>query len=184
MSRVSASLLICRHTSNPLIPGIWTSRSNRSGCPRRNSFSADSPSPAVITEKPSRDNRPSNADKVDSWSSATKIVSDIQLGLPPHLVANILPQSVSFPISTPVPPLLVTFFYPLYQCFLGICLPFFTFRAIENCPETGTLRPMVIPRKVLVYTRKGCHLCEIVKESLVKLARRGSFVWHEIDVDT
>jgi len=43
---------------------------------------------------------------------------------------------------------------------------------------------MVIPRKVLVYTRKGCHLCEIVKESLVKLARRGSFVWHEIDVDT
>ncbi len=42
---------------------------------------------------------------------------------------------------------------------------------------------MVIPRKVLVYTRKGCHLCEIVKESLVKLARRGSFVWHEIDVD-
>ena len=42
---------------------------------------------------------------------------------------------------------------------------------------------MDIPRKVLVYTRKGCHLCEIVKESLVKLARRGSFVWNEVDVD-
>ena len=40
------------------------------------------------------------------------------------------------------------------------------------------------PRQVLVYTRKGCHLCEIVKESLVKLERRGLFRWHEVDVDT
>ncbi|HWX92227.1 MAG TPA: glutaredoxin family protein [Terriglobales bacterium] len=43
---------------------------------------------------------------------------------------------------------------------------------------------MDVPRKVLVYTRKGCHLCEIVKESIVKLARRGGFVWQEVDVDT
>ncbi len=40
------------------------------------------------------------------------------------------------------------------------------------------------PRQVLVYTRKGCHLCEIVKESLVKLERRGLFHWREVDVDT
>jgi len=43
---------------------------------------------------------------------------------------------------------------------------------------------MDVPRKVLVYTRKGCHLCEIVKESIMKLARRGGFVWQEVDVDT
>ena len=37
---------------------------------------------------------------------------------------------------------------------------------------------------VIVYSRKGCHLCEVVKESLSKLSRRGSFIWHEVDVDT
>ena len=42
---------------------------------------------------------------------------------------------------------------------------------------------MDVPRQVLVYTRKGCHLCEIVKESIVKLARSGGFVWQEVDVD-
>ena len=39
-------------------------------------------------------------------------------------------------------------------------------------------------RSVVVYSRKGCHLCEVVKESLSKLARRGSFTWREIDVDS
>jgi glutaredoxin len=38
-------------------------------------------------------------------------------------------------------------------------------------------------RAVVVYSRKGCHLCEVVKESLDKLSRRGGFTWHEIDVD-
>lgn len=40
------------------------------------------------------------------------------------------------------------------------------------------------PREVVVYSRKGCHLCEIVKESLVKLQRQGGFTWREIDVDS
>ena len=40
------------------------------------------------------------------------------------------------------------------------------------------------PRQVIVYSRKGCHLCEIVKESLVKLQKRGGFTWREIDVDS
>jgi glutaredoxin len=40
------------------------------------------------------------------------------------------------------------------------------------------------PRQVLLYTRKGCHLCEVVKESLLKLHRRGGFQWSEIDVDS
>lgn len=39
-------------------------------------------------------------------------------------------------------------------------------------------------RSVVVYSRKGCHLCEVVKESLAKLERRGGFTWHEIDVDS
>jgi glutaredoxin len=39
-------------------------------------------------------------------------------------------------------------------------------------------------QEVIIYSRKGCHLCEIVKESLVKLHKRGGFDWHEIDVDS
>jgi glutaredoxin len=39
-------------------------------------------------------------------------------------------------------------------------------------------------RDVVVYSRKGCHLCEIVKETLTKLQRRGGFRWREVDVDT
>jgi len=37
---------------------------------------------------------------------------------------------------------------------------------------------------VLVYSRKGCHLCEIVKETLIRLERRGGFTWREVDVDS
>jgi glutaredoxin len=43
---------------------------------------------------------------------------------------------------------------------------------------------MTAPRDVLLYTRKGCHLCEIVKESLHKLERRGGFIWREVDVES
>jgi glutaredoxin len=39
-------------------------------------------------------------------------------------------------------------------------------------------------RNVTVYSRKGCHLCEIVKETLTKLQRRGGFVWSEVDVES
>lgn len=39
-------------------------------------------------------------------------------------------------------------------------------------------------RDVVVYSRKGCHLCEVVKETLTKLERRGGFTWREIDVDS
>jgi len=43
---------------------------------------------------------------------------------------------------------------------------------------------MTEPREVVLYSRKGCHLCEIVKESLTKLHKRGGFTWREIDVDS
>jgi glutaredoxin len=39
-------------------------------------------------------------------------------------------------------------------------------------------------REVVLYTRKGCHLCEVVKETLTKLHRRGGFQWREVDVDS
>ena len=39
-------------------------------------------------------------------------------------------------------------------------------------------------RQVVIYSRKGCHLCELVKESLSKLSRRGGFTWREVDVDS
>ncbi len=42
---------------------------------------------------------------------------------------------------------------------------------------------MSASRSVVVYSRKGCHLCEVVKESLSKLSRRGGFTWQEVDVD-
>jgi glutaredoxin len=43
---------------------------------------------------------------------------------------------------------------------------------------------MSMPRQVVVYSRKGCHLCEIVKETLSKLHKRGGFTWQEVDVDS
>src|ERR1019366_5032387 len=54
----------------------------------------------------------------------------------------------------------------------------------KACTQTDTLPRMMKPREVVVYSRKGCHLCEIVKESIVKLHRRGGFTWREIDVDS
>ena len=45
-------------------------------------------------------------------------------------------------------------------------------------------QPKPMPRDVVVYSRKGCHLCEIVKESLSKLQRRGGFQWREVDVES
>jgi glutaredoxin len=44
--------------------------------------------------------------------------------------------------------------------------------------------PVEFIRQVIVYSRKGCHLCEVVKESLTKLSRRGGFSWQEVDVDS
>jgi glutaredoxin len=55
---------------------------------------------------------------------------------------------------------------------------------LESLNQTDRLPRMTEPREVVVYSRKGCHLCEIVKESIVKLHKRGGFTWREIDVDS
>jgi glutaredoxin len=36
---------------------------------------------------------------------------------------------------------------------------------------------------VILYTRQGCHLCDVVKETLQRLEHRAHFTWREIDVD-
>jgi len=37
--------------------------------------------------------------------------------------------------------------------------------------------------EVLVYSRKGCHLCDVVKEQLAQLEPHHDFQWSEIDID-
>ena len=37
---------------------------------------------------------------------------------------------------------------------------------------------------VIVYSRKQCHLCDEVKDTLQRLASRAHFQWREIDIDS
>lgn len=34
-----------------------------------------------------------------------------------------------------------------------------------------------------MYSRKGCHLCDIVKQDLTRLEGAAEFQWHEVDID-
>ena len=45
---------------------------------------------------------------------------------------------------------------------------------IYNCPM----------HNVVVYSREGCHLCEVVKETLIQAERYADFQWSELDIDT
>lgn len=36
---------------------------------------------------------------------------------------------------------------------------------------------------VIVYSRKGCHLCDVVKETLIQLQGDADFEWREVDID-
>jgi glutaredoxin len=36
---------------------------------------------------------------------------------------------------------------------------------------------------VVVYSRKECHLCEVVKETLERLQKEADFNWREVDID-
>lgn len=36
---------------------------------------------------------------------------------------------------------------------------------------------------VVVYSREGCHLCEVVKETLTQLQGQADFRWREVDID-
>lgn len=36
---------------------------------------------------------------------------------------------------------------------------------------------------VVVYSRKGCHLCDVVKETLAQVEGEVEFQWREVDID-
>jgi glutaredoxin len=36
---------------------------------------------------------------------------------------------------------------------------------------------------VVVYSREGCHLCDVVKETLRQMQGEASFQWREVDID-
>lgn len=36
---------------------------------------------------------------------------------------------------------------------------------------------------VVVYSRKGCHLCDVVKETLTQVQEEADFQWREVDID-
>lgn len=36
---------------------------------------------------------------------------------------------------------------------------------------------------VVVYSRKGCHLCDVVKETLEQAKDDAAFEWREVDID-
>ncbi|MGA7523254.1 MAG: glutaredoxin family protein [Acidobacteriaceae bacterium] len=38
--------------------------------------------------------------------------------------------------------------------------------------------------EVVVYSRNGCHLCDVVKQTLAQLQPSADFHWREIDIDT
>lgn len=46
-------------------------------------------------------------------------------------------------------------------------------------------KPNYNPRMhdVLVYSRNGCHLCDVVKATLAQLQPSADFQWHDIDID-
>ena len=37
---------------------------------------------------------------------------------------------------------------------------------------------------VVVYSRKGCHLCDVVKETLRRVEGEAEFQWREVDIDS
>lgn len=36
---------------------------------------------------------------------------------------------------------------------------------------------------VIVYSRSGCHLCDVIKETLTQLQGQADFHWREVDID-
>ncbi len=37
--------------------------------------------------------------------------------------------------------------------------------------------------EVVVYSRAGCHLCDVLKETLKQSHGKADFVWREVDID-
>lgn len=37
--------------------------------------------------------------------------------------------------------------------------------------------------EVVVYSRKGCHLCDVVKDTLARVSGQAKFQWRDVDID-
>lgn len=37
--------------------------------------------------------------------------------------------------------------------------------------------------EVVVYSREGCHLCDVVKETLERVQSEAEFTWRVVDID-
>jgi len=37
--------------------------------------------------------------------------------------------------------------------------------------------------EVVVYSREGCHLCDVVKDTLKQMQGEADYTWREVDID-
>jgi glutaredoxin len=37
--------------------------------------------------------------------------------------------------------------------------------------------------EVVVYSKPGCHLCDVVKQTLTSLEGQGGFLWREVNIE-
>lgn len=51
--------------------------------------------------------------------------------------------------------------------------------------KRGVNQPKIFfMHEVIVYSRKGCHLCDVVKEMLTGVQSEADFRWSEVDIDS
>jgi glutaredoxin len=50
-------------------------------------------------------------------------------------------------------------------------------------PPLSLRDKIALMRDVVVYSRPGCHLCDVVKETLRSLENLGTFQWREVNID-
>jgi len=51
-------------------------------------------------------------------------------------------------------------------------------------PDSAAFRFYNEPmHEVIVYSREGCHLCDVVKETLIQARGDADFEWREVDID-
>ncbi len=48
-------------------------------------------------------------------------------------------------------------------------------------PEVGVYNRDM--RDVMGYSRRGCHLCDLVKETVTQVQAETDFQWREVDID-
>jgi glutaredoxin len=44
-------------------------------------------------------------------------------------------------------------------------------------------RPAETTHRVVLYTRPGCHLCDVARETILRLRERATFEFDEVDIE-